>query len=283
MTSPPERAYFKWHTQEVFSGTGAVVDLGSWFGSTTATLAMGLERNPRLETRSTSIHAYDRFVWEPWMDSYADAARFGPYREGDSFLAEFEATVRPWRPRVEVHAGDLLEERWPGAPIEVLLVDAMKSWEVTDHISSEFFGALTEGRGHVIHQDFSNCFTPWIHLLTYRLREYLVPVQDVPGSETVVFKLTRALADPSNLPRVDRASFDAREIDDAFAHSMRITRGDKHSGITAASVMLLIYDGDIERAEDRLRTCLAAGRFSDYHAAALRGALGRATVDRAAR
>lgn len=280
MTSPSERAYFKWHSQEVFTGAGAIVDLGSWFGSTTATLAMGLERNPRPAARSASIDAFDRFVWEEWMDDYAAAARFGPYREGDSFVREFERTVGPWAKRVRVHAGDLCDERWPEDPIDVLLVDAMKSWEVTDHIASEFFRPLAEGAGHVIHQDFGNCFTPWIHLLTYRLRRHVVTVNDIPDSETVVFKLVHSLSGVTDELDVSRDAFDDSEIEEAFAHSLRITRSDKHSGINAARVMLLVYDGDVEQAEHRLGVFVRAGKLSTYHAEVLRGALKRAAGDR---
>src|SRR5207244_4836892 len=127
MTSANERAYFKWHAQEVFTGGGAIVDLGCWFGSTTAMLALGLYKNRRPAARRARIHAYDRFAWEPWMDDYVSAVRLGPYSPGDSFLPEFELTISRWRGSIDVHASDLLEERWQGPPIELLLVDAMKA------------------------------------------------------------------------------------------------------------------------------------------------------------
>jgi hypothetical protein len=62
MTASTERAYFTWQTRELFTGRGTIVDLGSWFGSTTATLAAGLSANPRPAARDAVIHAYDRFV-----------------------------------------------------------------------------------------------------------------------------------------------------------------------------------------------------------------------------
>jgi hypothetical protein len=94
MTTPTERAYFKWHAQEEFSGGGAIVDLGSWFGSTTVMLAMGVAANHRRTARDKVIHAFDRFAWEPWMDAYAGATRLGAYLPGDSFLPEFKLAVR---------------------------------------------------------------------------------------------------------------------------------------------------------------------------------------------
>jgi hypothetical protein len=276
MTSATERAYFKWHAQENFSGVGEIVDLGSWFGSTTAAMAMGLRANQRPAARRVKIKAYDRFTWEPWMDLYASAARLGPYSAGDSFLPEFERVVRPWRERIQVHAGDLLEQSWSQGPIEVLLVDAMKSWELTLHILTHFYCDLTLPDSCLIHQDFSNCFTPWIPLVSYRLRDHFAPVQDIPRSETVVFRVLRPFERDADALRLTRASFDETEVREAFEHSLRITRAEKHSGIHAASAMLLVYDGDIASANERLHRLESERRLSEYHANAVRGAIERA-------
>jgi hypothetical protein len=273
LTSASERAYFKWHAQEIFSGRGAIADLGSWLGSTTAALAMGLSKNARPHARAGTVHAFDRFVWEPWMEWYAEGIRFGPYAPGDSFLREFECTVAPWRQHVEVHVADLCEHVWDGTPVEVLLVDAMKSWALTSNILPQFFAPLVPGNGHVIHQDFSNCWTPWIHLVSYRLREHLVPVQDVPDSETVVFRLVHTFDDPKNDLNLTRASFEDSEVDEAFAYSLRITRREKHSGIHAAHLVLLVYDGDLTKAEEIFGRLDREGKLNEQHTAAVRDAL----------
>jgi hypothetical protein len=279
MTAATERAYFKWHAAENFTGTGTVVDLGSWFGSTTSMLAAGVCANPRRAARSATIHAFDRFIWEPWMDAYAHMARFGPYSPGDSFQREFERVVRPWRDRIEVHTGDLCEQAWKEGPIEILLVDAMKSWDVTQHILREFFGNVIPGGGYVIHQDFSNCWTPWIHLTSHRLRDHLVPVHDIPRSETVVFRLGRAFGVHEDVLAVDRASFDDKGVSDAFAHSLRITQPEKHSGIHAAHAILMVYDGDLTRARELLDSLQRKGQLSSFHANAVRLAIDRASAN----
>lgn len=273
MTSETERAYFKWHAQEVFTGKGTIVDLGSWFGSTTVALARGLVANPRPSASSRHIHAFDRYMWEPWMEPYAPASTTRQYEPGDSFLAEFEAAVDPWRNRIQIHAGDLLHEDWTGEPIELLLIDAMKSWELASRIVKEFFPALIAGDGYVIHQDFGHCFTPWIHLLTYRLRSHLVPTQDVAGSETVVFRVVRGVEHDAPLLSLSRASFDDDEVGQAFDYSRRITRPEKHSGIYAAQALLAVYDGAVARATQLLNTLENAGKLSAFHAGAVRGAI----------
>ncbi len=247
MTTMTERAYFKWHAQEELTGTGAVVDLGSWLGSTTAALAMGLSANRRRAARDTTIHAYDQFRWEWTMDIHSPPTRLGPYKPGDSFRPEFELVVRRWRSRIVVHEGDLLQETWPSEPVELLLVDAMKSWELASHIVRVFYPALLPTRGYLIHQDFSHCFTPWIPLVSYRLLDYLVPVKDIPRSETLVFRLVRPLP-PAGL-ELARSSFDESEIERAFRHWLDVTIPKKHSGLRASRVLLTHYDGDSERAD----------------------------------
>jgi hypothetical protein len=276
MTAVTERAYFAWHSREVFKGVGEIVDLGAWFGSTTASLASGLVKNRHPAARSRNVHAYDQFLWEPWMDDYASLAAFGPYQAGDSFEQEFERVVAPWRYRVELHAGDLHEEAWDAGAIEVLLVDAMKSWSLAQRIVTEFYPALVPGAAFVIHQDFSNAYTPWIHLSTYRLRELLVPVADIPDSETLVFGLGRHGLEQPGLLELSRASFDREEIDLAFAHSLSIAEAPKHSGIRTSHVMLHIYDGDLDLAHKTLGEYERAGEIDPYHALVLRDELERA-------
>jgi hypothetical protein len=154
----------------------------------------------------------------------------------------------------------------------VLLVDAMKAWDVTDGILTNFFSCLGEN-AYVIHQDFGNSFTPWIHLVSYRLRECLVPVVDIARSETVVFKLVKPVEYSPGGLRAERESFDDREVSHAFEHSLWITRAEKHSGIHAARAMLSVYDGDMDRAETYIRQTESAGVLHEHHAAAIRVAI----------
>jgi hypothetical protein len=276
MTALTERAYYAWHARERFAGAGEIVDLGAWFGSTTASLASGLVKNRNPATRDRNVHAYDRFVWEPWMDSYASLAAFGPYEPGDSFGQEFGAVVSPWRDRIELHAGDLHEQTWDAGAIEVLLVDAMKSWSLAERIVTEFYPALVPAAGFVLHQDFSNAYTPWIHLSTYRLRGHLIPVVDIPDSEAVVFEVGPRGLDEPGLLELSRGSFDRHEIDLAFAHSLGIADAAKHSGIRASSVMLNIYDGDFELARATLGAYERTGEIEPHHALVLGDELDRA-------
>jgi hypothetical protein len=263
MTAMTERAYFKWHAQEEFTGAGAIVDLGCWLGSTTAAMAMGLTVNRRRSAKTAKIHAYDQFIWDPRMDHHAPPTRLGPYEPGASFRPEFELVVSRWRDRIAVHEGDLLGERWTGGPIELLLVDAMKSWELASHIVRHFYPALLSTSGYLIHQDFSHCFTPWIPLTSYRLLEYLKPVKDIPRSESLVFRLVAS--PPSSELILTRASFDEAEIEAAFDHWVKATPPEKHSGLRTARILLIHYDGDAERANSMRRSMSDHGLLGRFH------------------
>lgn len=273
MTSMMVRAYLKWHAQEVLTGAGTVVDLGSWLGSTTAALAMGLSANRRPAAARTVIHAYDEFVWDPRFGHYSPPLRLGPYEAGDSFRAEFELVVRRWSDRIAVHEGDLLQGEGTGEPIELLVVDVMKSWELTTHVLRHFYSELIAPQGYLIHQDFSHCFTPWIPLTSYRLLPYLEPVKDIPRSETLVFRAARPV--PLSELGLGRESFEESEVEEAFRYWLRTTEPNKHSGLRTARILLAHYDGDAERAQ-RMRASLTAdGLLSEVHRAALRAVMDR--------
>ena len=54
-----------------YSGTGEIVELGPWLGSSTFHLISGLENNPYFKTQNKRIHVYDDFVWRSeWMDPF---------------------------------------------------------------------------------------------------------------------------------------------------------------------------------------------------------------------
>lgn len=253
MTSFDERAYCQWYAERLHTGQGSIVELGSWLGSLTIPLAIGLHRNPPPNARFGRIHAFDLFRWDSDMDSFVRGTRLeGRFAPGDVFLDAYLEELGRWRPLVDAHEGDLSTVAWNAGPIEFLVVDAMKSWRLASNILSEFFAALIPGKSLVFHQDFAHWYTPWIHLLQYRLRDSFELTYDVPRSDGAVFRLVRPL--PPLLLEADYGyeDFDYREIEAAFEHSLQLSHPDKHPNIRAAKVKLLIEIGDTERAEAEL-------------------------------
>ena len=272
----------------------AIVDLGSWVGSSVINLALGLERNDRVVPEARRIHAYDRFIWERWMDDCAlgtDLA--GRFQPGELFLEEFRRRTARWASAITVHAGDLLQERWdPADPIEFLFNDASKSWELVGSIAQTFFPALIPGRSLVVEQDFAHYYTPWVHLLRYRFRRCFEPVRHVRYSASAVFRCIAA--PPRDLldAPLALAAFTEEEIRAAFAESFRLTSPEMRANVAAAQVMLYVHAGDLERAASEVppaarrgvsRARHAAGQAPGSARAGLRFRQGRTTTRRTSR
>ena len=175
MTTQEEQACFQGYARLVHSGAGEIVDLGCWLGSTTIALAKGLAENMSPQAQARSIHAFDQFVREAWMGETSCCRgtdlekKFGP---GESFFAEFQRRTAPWADRIRIYPGDLCHIGWGGTPIEFLLIDAMKSWELANGILRDFYPCLIPGKSYILHQDFAHFYESWIHLTHYRFRDY---------------------------------------------------------------------------------------------------------------
>jgi hypothetical protein len=257
MTSFGERAYCQWYARRLHTGEGAIVDLGCWLGSTTIPLAIGLRRNPIPQAR---IHAFDLFRWDTGMDLFVRGTPLeGRFAPGERFVDAYLEQLGRWRPLVEVHEEDLAEARWSSGAIEFLAVDAMKSWALAGNIVSKFFPALIPGKSLVFHQDFAHWYTPWIHLLQYRLRDSFELAYDIPRSDGAVFRLVRQLSRAPLDAAYGYEAFDADEVEAAFAYSLRRARLEKHPNIRAAKIKLLFEIGDVERALSELEGCRAEG------------------------
>lgn len=259
MTTRTERAYLYWYAKHIFTGKGHIVDLGCWLGSTTVSLAMGLERN-RHASFNKLIHGYDEFVWRSYMDLSAKGTELeGKYRAGDSFLDEFERRTSQWRQYIKPCQGDLAKVRWCGDPIEFLLIDAMKSWGAATGVVQDFFPALIPGVSLILHQDFAHWFTSWIHPIHYRFRDYFDPVYDVPSSGSMVFRLSREL--PLDLLKQEwsETQFSEQEVEEAFAYSLKIVSSEKRANVVAAKAMYYFHSGRLDRAREEIADAHARG------------------------
>jgi hypothetical protein len=140
--------------RDIYTGEGAVVELGAFCGASTCCLAAGLRDNPRAAGRQ--VHSYDRFIAnEPYLVDFI-RTQFGEVIEtGQSFVGLFRRATAEFADLIDVHAGDLLEQTWPPeAPIEILFVDVAKTLALSGKVLTEFFAHLTPGKSLVIHQDF---------------------------------------------------------------------------------------------------------------------------------
>jgi hypothetical protein len=238
--------WFRTYAANTYSGTGAMVDLGCFMGSTTICLAQGLSANRAAKT--AKIHAYDRFLWEDWMKLWWEAKGLPPPQlEGDSFLPEFLKQTAPWKDQIIVHPEDLAASRWDNGPIEFLLIDVMKSSDLAESIARNFFTFLIPGQSYIAHQDFAHSWTSWIHLLQFRLRDSFAVAADLPKSGTVVFRYRKQFS-PEAVGDLSMTSVTIEEIEAAFDYSLGLVSDSKKPNVVAAKAMAYLHRGDVDRA-----------------------------------
>jgi hypothetical protein len=253
MTSWREQDWLRTYAACTYQGRGAIVDLGCFLGATTIALAEGLALNRKAKCKQ--IHAYDLFRWSKGFELWAEGKGVeGRFADGESFLAEFLKRSEPWRDYIAAHKEDLAQAQWRNGPIEFLLIDAMKTAETASAILRAFFPNLIPAVSYVAHQDFAHAYTPWIHLITFRLREYFSVVADVPASGTTVFRCEGALQGRLLDMDVSFSKTTIEEIEAAFEHSLSLVSNEKKGNIVAAKAMAYRERGDITRA----RAILAA-------------------------
>jgi predicted O-methyltransferase YrrM len=178
--------------RHIYTGEGAVVELGAFCGASTCCLAAGLRDNPR--ATGHRVHSYDRFIAdEPYLVDFI-RAQFGEALEmGQSFAAIFRRATAEFADLIEVHVGDLLEQSWaPDAPIEILFVDVAKTLALSGKVLTEFFTHLTPGKSIVIHQDFYHPTAFYLPVVMDFLSDHFTIIE--AGRDwSVVFRLETAI------------------------------------------------------------------------------------------
>jgi hypothetical protein len=269
MTSEHEQSYYQRAARELAGRPGSIVDLGCWMGSTTLSLAEGI-REARLTSAATAndrIYAYDLFRWEGWMDRFLPHVACD-YRPGESFLPEVRRRVREFADRIDLIQADLTVRVWKDQAIKLLLVDAMKTQDLARSITCFFYPCLLPD-SLLIHQDFKHPYTPWIHLLQFRLRDCFRLTHDVRGFGTTAFQTLREIAPETAGLATDFASFSSEEVDAAMDYSMRfIDEGDKPL-VAGAHLMHYLNAGNTEAAQRFFHGYRARGMLANPEFAAV--------------
>ena len=266
MTCGNEQSFCRDYARELFTGVGEIVDMGCWMGATTVSFSKGLRDNRRLapDKRRKRIHSYDLFQWHSSMDPNVRGTPLeGRFREGDSFLPEFEKRTARWTDYFKVTAADVNGVVWIGGPIELLFVDAMKWPDTAASILKKFYPHLIPGVSLVAHQDFGHFFTGWIHLIQYRLRDYFEFYKEVKKSSTVVFKLKAAI--PPALLEQDcfLEHADPQEITNAFAYSASLVGQNMQERVAAGLAMAHLHRGEHEMGK-KVALDFIMGHLGEY-------------------
>src|SRR5204863_8938324 len=102
--------------------------------------------------------------------------------------------TRAWADRLEPTKAELLTAEWHGGPIEILFVDAAKSWTLLNAILRVFGPHLEPGRSRVILQDFRHFYTYWLPLVFHGRPALWQEVEAVDVGTTVTFTPRKLLA-----------------------------------------------------------------------------------------
>lgn len=192
MLTHEELQYLSWLTATQFEGFGAIVDLGPWLGSSSAALAHGL----RESGRSDVVLALDRYEWER---SYMEAHVAADLPDGASFLPLFHENVGGYGRWIRPEKQDLTSYRWPGGPIEILFVDAAKSWKLTNSILQSFGAHLVPGKSRVVLQDFRFYPNYYLPLIFDGRPDLWRESEGMLKGTTVTFKPLKAVDGPTGV------------------------------------------------------------------------------------
>jgi len=250
MTSLAEQRFYTDCAMRLSAVEGAVVDVGCWLCSTAISLAEGLRQSKTGSHHSATskVYAFDRFVWEAWMDKYLTLVS-GCYSQGDSFLPEARQRIEDYSDVIELIEEDLTTYIWHHGPIKLLLVDAMKNFELAKSIAHSFYPSLSKG-SVLIHQDFKHYYTPWIHIIQYRLRDYFCPFQNVAKTGTMAFETFREIPAGAMTSALEFASVSDAELEEAMKYSNSFVGGFGKRAIAASHVMYFIHVGRFEKARE---------------------------------
>jgi hypothetical protein len=194
-------------------------------------MAVGLSKNENALLNGVHIHAFDNFRWygpimnQFWQETFPGSRP----TESESFRHLFEHVVGAWTSLIEIHAGDLLDQKWSEA-IEVMSIDAMKTPELARHIVAEFMPALIPG-AYVFHQDFCFETTWWIHIYHHLLRHRFELSDPLPGASGMMFRVVSPITadDAKRVLAHDLADTEIADAAFALSLAMAVDRSDRRA------------------------------------------------------
>jgi hypothetical protein len=203
MLGEEERRVLAYLASNLASEKGKIVDLGCYLGGSTRALTDGVRQaDLALDPDDPIVVSYDLFRANQFMVDHS-LKHFG-IGVGEPFQPIFRQLLGENAPLVREVAGDILWQRWDGRPIDLLFVDILWTWEINQHVISQFYTALVPERSVIAHQDYIYSFYPWLPIsMEYLAENGFVEFGDLAKWGTVVFGVTKSLDD-------DAASIDFR-------------------------------------------------------------------------
>jgi hypothetical protein len=245
MLTLEEMQLLYWLARDWYTGRGTLVDCGAWLGGSTSALCAGLADNPRVARKDGAVHAFDRFLYEPYFADW-----FGQLGEeladGDCFLHIFRRLTAPYRRFLTTHPGDVCVTPYDGGDVEVLFLDVCKSWEINAAVVGRFFRHLVPGRSIVVQQDYAHHFAYWLVLTMDHFRDYFEDRGRVGDGHSAVFRYVDKI--PAHRLDVDLRTLPLRQKRDAFEREILRAEGWQRVEFLVGYARLLYDVGDVRGA-----------------------------------
>lgn len=243
-----ERRLLYWLARSYYTGAGAIIDGGTFLGAAFSAMAAGLY-DRRLREDIRPIHCYDTFVVDEYMLAIFPEELLG-MNPGDRLLETFARLTKDFTAYRDPHVGDMAEMHWEGGPIEILMLDVLKSWHTNDSVTERFYPSLIPGRSVIIHQDYIHEWCPWIHITMELLGDY-VELCDIAAT-SAVFLVTKQI--PHEAAKRCRREF-ITPADQSALMRKAVSRfqGTRRGVLECCQARLLELQGDRTGAEALLK------------------------------
>lgn len=258
MLSPFELTLLYALAKDYYTGRGAIVDLGPYFGLSTRALAHGLRSNLRVPSseKRKRIHSFDLFLTAGY-EWFIDPSTSLPSGSIFDFVLELN---REYLDFISYNPGDLLQLDWTPQEIEILFIDIAKSWELNGFVVRKMFPCLIPGRSIVIQQDYVHFHEYWIHLTMQYLAEHFELVDYMYGA-TVAFLLKDAIP-PARLA-TDLRSLSVEQKSDLLVAAREAAPDPIRESMKTAHAMMLADHGLFDAALALLHTVRAEKTTED--------------------
>lgn len=243
MISEYEKKYLYWLTSQCFTGTGAVVEFGTWLGRSTIALSGGLkERGDNI-----TLHCFDSYEWIEAFNQQGKSAGLG-LKQGDDFQPYFFKNVLPYYSHVNSTKTSISKATWNNGAIEILFLDAPKNRQDISKVLYVFGKYLIPGFSIVVMQDYLYAPSYSIATVVGANLDKLELCHTVTGTSTAAYTVTGRFDLPSIPSEWNFTTWSNKKVlgtwEKVLADFPEIPRGFLEPGLS-----MLFYDrGEIDLA-----------------------------------
>jgi hypothetical protein len=189
MVGADERRMLYTLARDYYSGAGRIIDGGTFLGSSSLALGMGLK--DRNFPKKKVIDAFDWFIIdEASVRNHLDGSDLlsKNVRPGDNVRFLYERNVAEVAEYILIHEGDITHRPWNGGAIEILFSDVSKSLDANDFIITNWISALLPETGILIQQDQVQQYHVWVAITMEMLADYF-EVIDYTVNSSMIYRL----------------------------------------------------------------------------------------------